>query len=208
MTELAQPAQPLKLRDGTEIDPATGKPILKSTPMVEVPSDVEVQETRKLMISARRKLADLPAMPGTMNAVSAVLCYSLFGLDDQEISLATGIPVERIERMKLSSIYEQYHQQIIDTVLTADQENIRDMFARHSLQAVHTLSREMTKAPKAGDRIKAADSILDRAGHRAADVVMHRMQIEGTQLQIVHVRKDERQSGTDIIDLAPVDEAF
>ena len=53
----------------------TGRPSVKSQ-MVEVPT---AQEAVRIVTAARRKLSELPEVPRTMNAISVVLSYTLFG---------------------------------------------------------------------------------------------------------------------------------
>lgn len=206
--KLAPTSAPLVLKDGTKIDPATGKRIVEGVTkqqveqMIEVPPAIEAQ---RLVINARRKIADLPAVPNTMNAVSVVLAYSMFGLSDDEIAVATKLTVDQVTRMKASPIYEQYSAVIVENLMHSDTENVRNLFAAHTRAAVSTLVAGLT-SPKATDRLKAADSLLDRAGHRPADIVQHN-HIMGNELRIVVVEKNERDQG-EIIDLPVSNEAF
>ena len=172
------PREPLRLADGSVVHPGgrivrPGSP--SDVPMVEIPTHREAQ---RIITAARRKLADLPEVPKTMNAVGAILSYTLFGLDDEEIAVATGFSVDQIGRIKLSDPYTQMHETVVRTVLDSETDVVRDLLSKNATRAASVMV-DALDAGSRSDRMAAARDILDRSGHRPADVVEHRHRVDG-----------------------------
>jgi len=172
--------EPLRLADGSVvypggsiIGPGTAAPA--SSGFIEVPTHAEAQ---KIVSATRRKLADLPEVPRTMNAVGAVLAYSLFGLDDEEIAIATGLSVDQVGRLKVSDPFTQMHDTVVRTIIDSETNVVRDLLAKNARSAAATMV-EALQAGSRSDRMAAARDILDRAGHRPADIVEHRHRVDG-----------------------------
>jgi hypothetical protein len=123
-----------------------------------------------------------------MNGISAVLCYTLFGLSDEDIAEAIITSVDHIERIRALPSYTAMRNDIIMNVLNAERDDVRELFVKHSRKAVNTVVASMD-AKKVRDRLHAASDILDRGGFRPADVVEHRHKIDGG-LTIEVIRKD------------------
>lgn len=179
---------PLRLADGT---------FIYKDGHIEPPDEV-VEETvvevntksdpSSLVITAKKKLRDLPETTRTMNGIAAVLAYSLFGLDDDEIALAIGTTMDRVSALKELPSFVVMRNEVISNVLSAESGDVRELFVKHSRSAVKTVVDGMN-APRMSDRLRAAGDILDRSGFRPADVVEHRHKLEGG-LTIEIVRKD------------------
>jgi hypothetical protein len=171
--------EPLRLADGSLVYP--GGSIVgagtESTPtgFVAIPTHTEAV---KMITATRRKLADLPEVPRTMNAVGAVLAYTLFGLDDEEIAIATGLTVDQVGRLKVSDPFTQMHDTVVRTVIDSETDVVRDLLAKNARNAAATMV-EALQAGSRSDRMAAARDILDRAGHRPADIVEHRHRVDG-----------------------------
>lgn len=171
------------LADGRKIS-ANGKEIKPKAAMVNIPANSEAQ---KLVIKANRRIADLPALPERMNGSSVVLAYSLFGLADQEIAVATGLTVEQIEIIREHDSYQTMMEELRKNVIAADQDIIRKTIHEHTANAVNKV---VTLMDSDDDKtaLKAAQDVMDRAGYRPADIIEHRHKMEGT-LRILHVEK-------------------
>ncbi len=178
----------------TPPDPAD---VARAERFIEIPSNTEAQ---KLVISARRKLSDLPELPRTMNAVSVVLSYTLFGLTDTEIAINTGMTEEQIGRVKMNEAYSIMHESVVQSILQAETDTVRTIFQQHARNAALELVDGMKNGARA-ERMSAAKDLLDRAGHRPADVVEHRHRMEAG-LTIEVVRKDTTNLPP-VIDLEP-----
>ncbi len=179
--------QPLRLADGRVVYPegeiSTGPGPISGG--VEVPSGPEAQ---RIVTAARRKLSELPEVPQTMNAVSVILSYTLFGLDDEEIAIATKLTTGQIGRIKQGDAYTQMHDAVVRSVLDSETNVVRELFVKKAKQAAEVVVRAMEEGTRA-DRMAAARDILDRSGHRPSDVVEHRHRMDGG-LVIEIVRRD------------------
>ena len=177
---------PLRLADGRLVMP--NGDIESEAPkrdFVEVPTHAEAQ---RIVTATRRKISDLPEVPRTMNAVGIVLSYTMFGLDDEEISVATGLSVEQIGRLKVGDPYTQMHDAIVRSILDTETEVVRDLFTKNAKRAATTVIQALEEGSRS-DRMAAAKDILDRSGHRPSDVVEHRHRMDGG-LVIEIVRRD------------------
>jgi hypothetical protein len=179
--------QPLRLADGRVVYPEGEISTGFSPPEggVEVPSGPEAQ---RIVTAARRKLSELPEVPQTMNAVSVILSYTLFGLDDEEIAIATKLTTTQISRIKQGDAYTQMHDAVVRSVLDSETNVVRELFVKKAKQAAEVVVRAMEEGTRA-DRMAAARDILDRSGHRPSDVVEHRHRMDGG-LVIEIVRRD------------------
>lgn len=186
---------PLRLADGRvvhpdgKVDNADGTP--SEPAFVEIPTH---QEAQQIITAARRKLSELPEVPRTMNTISVVLSYTMFGLDDEEIAIATGLNIEQIGRIKVSDPYTQMHDAIVKTILDSETGVVRDLFQKKARNAAQVMVNALEEGTRA-ERMAAARDILDRSGHRPSDVVEHRHRMDGG-LVIEIVRRDTSQLPT------------
>lgn len=184
--------EPLRLADGGLVYP--GGRIVgpgASSTFVAIPTHTEAVRT---ITATRRKIADLPEVPKTMNAVGAVLAYTLFGLDDEEIAIATGLTVDQVGRLKVSDPFTQMHDTVVRTIIDSETDVVRDLLAKNARTAAATMV-EALQAGSRSDRMAAARDILDRAGHRPADIVEHRHRVDGG-LVIEYVKRNEAEVPT------------
>jgi hypothetical protein len=112
----------------------------------------------------------------------------MFGLDDEEIAIATGLSVAQIGKMKMTDPYKQMYDGIVRTVMDNETDVVRELLAKHAKGAAMVMV-EALDAGTRSDRMAAAKDILDRSGHRPSDVVEHRHRMDGG-LVIEIVRKD------------------
>lgn len=189
---LAAPSAPLKLADGrlvfpngNIVDPSDAE---EPTEYVEVPTN---REATQLVVAARRKLSDLPDVPRTMNTISVVLSYSLFGLDNTEIALALGVSEQQVGVIKTHDAYTQMHDTVVGSIIASESDDVRQLFVKHSRKAVTTMLEVLSKSKSEANKIVVARDFLDRAGHRPADVVEHRHKLEGG-LVIEYITRDTK----------------
>lgn len=189
---LPDPSEPLRLADGRLVYPG-GRTLHTSdnSEFVEVPTQREAQ---RIVTQTRRKLSELPEVPRTMNAIGVVLSYTLFGLGDEEIAIATSLTVEQVGRIKMSDPFTQMHDTVVRSVLDAETGVVRDLLQRKAHDAAQVMVAALAEGTRA-DRISAARDILDRSGHRAADVVEHRHRMDGG-LVIEIVKRDTSEVPT------------
>lgn len=180
--------EPLVLADGTVIDPTTGKAVKqKRSRTYEVPAPSEAQA---IVLKARKTVADLPAPPEQMSAVGIVAFYTLFGLDDNSIAIATKhkLTVDQIKNIRQLDIYRDFMKEARTTIMESEAENVRHVLAERAREAAERVIEHMDSDNDVLS-FKAAQDILDRTGNRPADIVEHRHKMENA-LQIVVTRKD------------------
>lgn len=197
-SSLPETTEPLQLADGSVVMP-DGKVVRpgKQEKTVEIPSHTEA---RNIVVATRRRLIDLPALPQQLNAISVVLTYSLFGLDEVDIAQATGLSVDQIARIKMHEAYGKMQEEVCEAVLTSDAASIRSVIAAHSRSAVQRIV-DIARDGDDNTALSAAKDLLDRAGHRPVDIVEHRVKMEGGLT--IEVRKRDDTDRTPVIDITP-----
>lgn len=193
ITNLPNADEVVRLASGAILHP-DGTVEMPRKHYVEVPSNTEVDR----IVKARRKLSDLPAPPTQMNGIGLIIAYSLFGLDDYEIAEATKISEEGVRKIKEGPLYATMMEQIATSLVSSETENVRHMFSRHAKMAA-TKMVDLVQSDNDGIAYKAAADILDRAGHRPADVHEHRV-LSDSMLTIKFIRNEEQ---VPLIDISP-----
>ena len=189
--------EPLVLADGTKINPLDGK-ILKDDILVEVPNTREIQRD---IVAARKRIADLPLPTEQMNTLSLVMAYSVFGLSDKDIGSVLSLTEEQVHNIKMNNVYNELQQNLVQSIIHSDTTEVRDLFVLNSKTSAQLFVDTVNDSEMGiGTRLSAANNILDRAGHRPADIVEHRHKVEGG-LRIEYVKKEEQDIPT--IDITP-----
>lgn len=192
----------LILADGTSIDVKDGREIIPEpverpqTQFIAVPSNTELVQRE---VQVRRRLMDLPDIPSNMNALALVFCYSSFGLADDDISQITQLSIETIERIRSLEAYQKLSTDITESILAQDADDVRGIIARHARSAASKLVGLLDHRDD-GLRVLAIRDVLDRSGHRPADIVEHRVRMEGG-LVIKHVKQEDVRLPSPIIEL-------
>ena len=193
--------EPLILADGTKIDPTTGKAIKekKQQQFVEVPNGIDAQA---LVARTRKTVAELPLPPEQLSGVALVAFYSLFGLPDAEISIATGtkLTIPQIKQIRELDAYKDFMTTAKDNILNTAVDQVREKFQKHAINAANKVI-ELAESENEVLAFKASQDVLDRAGHRPADVVEHRHKMEDA-LNIVFIHKNEGQE-VPVLDIVP-----
>lgn len=195
---------PLELADGTLIDPTTGRMInpfiedLIDENYVEVPSNTEAQA---IVTRTRRTIADLPDIPERMNTVSVVLTYYMFGMEDAEIAVATGLRVEQVVSVKLLDAFSKMEEAVSRGILKNDKGEVQSLIEDAGVEAIKKV-KSLMHSEDDKVQLTAAKDILDRGGHRPADILEIRGQMSST-LKIEHViRSDDMQAP--VIEVNPI----
>lgn len=181
--ELADPHEPITLADGTKIDCLTGEQIKPKRQMIEVPT---MRDAQDLVIKTRRKLSDLPELPSKMNGISVIISYTLFGLVDEEISVATGLALDQIKAVKDLPAYKQMMSTMADAILEADTADVSMLIKQHAKGAAIRVA-ELASSDDEAIALNASKDILDRSGHSAKN---KDDMSEGNALRIEIINKD------------------
>jgi len=184
--------EPLVLADGTIINPMNGSVVEdKSSLLVEVPNASAAQRE---IVAQRKRLTDLPIPPKQMNVVSVILTYSLLGITDEEIASQIGTTTDRVGAIKMSDVYKEVMNQCVNSIVESDKDAVRNLFVVASRTAASKMT-SLLDSKHVDIQLRAAQDILDRAGHRPADIHEHRHTIEGG-LRIEYTTKKEKQIPT------------
>lgn len=143
--------------------------------VVEVPSHSEAQ---KLVVTTRRRIADLPAVPKTLNIINAVLAYELFGLSKSEIALALSSTVQQVDAIQALPAYTEMLNAVRESVMEAQRETVQGLLVAHARGAAQVIINELD-GPSPDRAMVAAKDVLDRTGHRPADRVEHLHKVSG-----------------------------
>jgi hypothetical protein len=189
--------EPLVLADGTMIDPSTGKRVRTDSVWTEVPKPSEAQA---IVVRARKSVNELPMPPQQMNGVALVAFYTLFGLSDTDIAIALDgkLTEEQVANIRKLSVYKDFMASAKTNLLETANEQVRDLLQQHAMVAAKQVI-EHAKSENDVLSFKASQDILDRAGHRPADIVEHRHKLEDA-LHIVVEHKDDN-SQVPVIDI-------
>lgn len=191
----------LRLADGTLIGP-DGKVVRDPnapSPWTEVPSPSQAQQ---IVVRARKSVNELPLPPAKMSAVGLVAFYTLFGLGDTDIAIALEgrLTEVQIDNIRKTSAYNDFMKQAKASFMEAEQENVREIFADHAAGAAKQII-EHAKSDNDVLSFKASQDILDRAGHRPADIIEHRHKLEDA----LHIIIETKDGANDVpmIDVTP-----
>lgn len=174
---------PLTLADGTQIDPATRRPVRATMQYVEVDSNTKLQAQSTRI---KRKLADLPVAPDHMNALSLVVMYTMYGLDDDDICYLLGCSTEQLGKLRMQEAYQTVYNHVVDGVVADDADNVRAVLAKASHRAAHRVVELANQEDDLNVSLHASKDILDRAGHSSKDAMAARTPMEaGLRIEII-----------------------
>lgn len=176
--------QTMTLADGTVIDMLTGRPVRQAASIVLPAQHEAVAEVTRV----RKRVHDLPEPPEKMNAVALVTMYHMFGLADVDIAYVSGLTEQQVSRIKELDAFRELTRVASQNLVENEAEDIRAIIAQHSRTALNTVV-DVMGSDDIKARLVAAKDLLDRAGHRPADVVEHKHSIEGG-LTIEYIKKD------------------
>jgi hypothetical protein len=200
VTLTVDPAAPLVLADGTKIDPATGTKVKEPKERKQRFREVEApSEAQAIVARARRSAAELPLAPKQMNVLSVVLMYTMWGMSTQDIAIVIGVTTDQVKRIRDLAEYKTMQTDIMSAVLEHEANDVRALFQRKAIDAAERIIEFSEEEGALG--FAASKDILDRAGHRPADVVEHRHTMENA-LQIEYVRKSDVRE-LPMIDISP-----
>lgn len=191
--------EPLVLADGTKIDPS-GKVIKDQPTFIEVPSNSEAQ---RIVARTRKTVADLPIPPAQLSGVALVAFYTLYGLNDLDVAIALDnkLSIEQIENIREQPAYQEFMEAARANLMHTETSVVRELFEQNAKNAA---TKILSHVESENDVLsfKAAQDILDRAGHRPADIVEHRHKMDAGALNIVITKRDETKA-IPMIDVTP-----
>lgn len=196
---LVDPDGSLTLVDGTKINTADGSVIKQQD---DVPEGYEVvpsgQEAIRELTAVRRNIEDLPAPTESMNPISAVLSYHLFGLRDIDIAHVSGLTLSQVEAIRESDAFKGMLEKVVEAIYAHDQDDIRGMFKQNARIAASKLS-ELMNSESESIKLNAANAVLDRSGNTVKQIIEHQHQLDGTL--VIEYRKRSEEGEAALLDL-------
>ena len=186
---------PLTLADGTVVHP-DGRVEKPRAKFVEVPSNTEAQQ---IVARARSSLADLPALPKQMNLINVILTYSLLGITDEEIAIATGLTTKQIGQVRMQEAYGKVQDLLAEQIADSGKEAVRTFLNQHALSAAKQVVQVMESTTREEMALAAAKDILDRTNNRPVDVHEHRLMVDGgLRVEIIKRTPDNEMPTLDL----------
>ena len=198
----------LTLADGTVISCVDGmvedspKPLevasVGSNPSLEYEVLPSYHQHMQNVEGVRKRIGELPLPADKMNVVSLVLSYCLLGLSKAEIGTMLGITEQQVINVTELDAFSEIQEEMIKNITATDKDAVRNMFVVGSKHAAGRMINFMDSRDPAV-AMAASKDVLDRAGHRPAEVAEHNHTMDGG-LRIEIVRKD-REPVIPVIDL-------
>jgi hypothetical protein len=146
----------IQLQDGSKFDPVSKK-VIDEAPSVDntlgaLPTPAPRKDT---------KLEDLPAPPNVMSIVCAIIGYRLLGLNKNDIALALNCSDQQLDEVINGDVYDTSYNQVIEAFIRGQENSARDIIARASLDAAHTIVKIASHSKNETNKLKAAERILN-----------------------------------------------
>lgn len=163
------------LTNGMKFDPSSGQVIdvEKERTPEKIAEEVANISLSEMQTTERRSLRDISEETKLLNACAVVMTYDLLGVPDVEQVDALSTTLERLQELRASREYTNLRAVFTETVETYIQRSVRGQFAIASHKAAKKMI-DLMDSQSSDISQKAAKDVLDRAGHRPADVVEHR----------------------------------
>lgn len=167
------------LADGSVVDPATrkvdnipGKP-KKTVGKTDYAAPSVRMLAKERRHTTKRRVYDLPVDPKTANMFALVIFYVLLGLPDADICECSGLTPYQLEWVKGNDNYDELRSMLVGEVRASQQSDVRGLLEDSAGDAAERILALMDSGDEKVS-LAAAKDVLDRAGHRPADIVEHR----------------------------------
>lgn len=167
----------------------TPKSATKCDEYVAVPTHSEAQ---RIIVNTRKRIADLPMKPDRCNTVAMVLTYKLFGLEHNDIAIATNgmLSETQVDHIVMSDAYRTLYNSVIDNIVNTKTEEVTSIINVASRKAA-TRMASFVDSRDANIAMAASKDILDRAGHAPAHLLANKNNGMGSALTINIINVDE-----------------
>jgi hypothetical protein len=175
----------ITLADGRKFD------TVKKIALEDMSSDTDNVSEDLPIVSPKSniRLEDLPAAPKIMNVVCAVASYKILGISDSDICIALGCSPNQLQSILEGDIYDKTYNDILAAFVRGQENSARDILARASMSAANTLVTIASKSKNEQNKLKAAESILNRMNITGDD--NHGMAGPGLTIKIIKDTKDD-----------------
>lgn len=169
-----------------------GDPYVTPSGEIIEPDGVEGKELKaKFKPSKRRTMKEMPAPPQILNAVACVFLYTLMGVGEREIAESLKITAKEVRDVRKMPAYTECFDAIANEFINANSELIGARIAAYSHDALTSVAQIAVKGKNEGNRLRAGQDLLDRAGHGPKESVAKRM-MTSNELRIVVIDNDKQ----------------
>ena len=145
-----------------------GRKLNTITKTIEEDKSSEVENTSEDLLVPKpthsMRLEDLPSTPKVMNATCAIISYKLLGLPNRDICDALGCTINQLEDILNGEVYSETYNKVIESFTNGQKENAKDILANGVISAANELITIVKKSKNEANRLKAAESVLNRSG--------------------------------------------
>lgn len=150
----------ITLADGRVLDTVT-----KKIEEVQLPDAEEVSGSSLVPKPVHSmRLEDLPSSVKVMNATCAIIGYKLLGLPNRDICEALGCRLDQLDDILNGEIYKSTYDKVIESFLNGQKEDAKSILSNGVITAATKLVEVVKTSKNEANRIKAAESILNRNG--------------------------------------------
>jgi hypothetical protein len=147
----------------------------------------------------RRNLNELPGQPNVLNAVGAVMLYTMYGVGDREIASALKCTVSDIEELRMHTAYAEYLELIGSEIISAESDNIAHRMAAYAHGALDTIAHVSRNGKLESNRLKASMDIMDRGGFAPKVIQEKAVSLKNTlRIQVMDDKSGKPLSNLDI----------
>lgn len=145
-----------------------GRKFNSITKTIEEDKSSEVDNTSEDLLVPKpthsMRLEDLPSSPKVMNATCAIVSYKLLGLPDRDICDALGCTPNQLDDILNGEVYQSTYNKVIESFTNGQKETAKDILANGVISAANELITIVKKSKNEANRLKAAESVLNRSG--------------------------------------------
>lgn len=158
MPVLARVGDPFVAPDGSLVQPLYPEDYF---PRLKEDTKLDPAEFRG---KRRRNIDELPAASNIMNAIGAIMLYTIYGVGDREIANALKCSVIDIEEVRALPAYGEFLELLGAEIISAESDNITHRLAAYAHGALDTVAHVSRNGKLENNRLRASIDILDRGG--------------------------------------------
>lgn len=178
----------LPLANGIIIDTKTGQAMAPKLSPDETVSRVKPRDVNRTVERARdtnnkairASIADLPADPSATTTAGVVWLYYMLGLNDVDIATCTGLTMQQVDLIKGMKLFGQLDTMIISNSAKLSSASIETRIHSMANKSMGVIEDIMDDGEvDAAVKLRAAQDLLDRAGHSSKQISDKKSLLEG-----------------------------
>lgn len=178
----------LPLANGIIIDTKTGQAMAPKLSPDSTTARVKQKDVSRTIERARdtnnkairASIADLPADPSATTTAGVVWLYYMLGLNDVDIASCTGLTIQQVDLIKGMKLFSQLDTMIIANASKLNSANIEGRIHSMAAKSMDAIEEIIDDAEvEASVKLRAAQDLLDRAGHSSKQISDKRSLLEG-----------------------------